>query len=258
MRMRLLLALIIGTSLQVPLLAASQEPDIVCPAPMLGQYLIVSEGQRDDQPLGRLQLERWSADGSVSGVRFLRVGRTYSETRYDGRWNRLDGCSVSVIRDQNTSPSHVLLSDQGLPRFGLSTRPGDVVAERWVPQPVGPCRPEAMNGVVMSLQEGRTLTSNRWVPNAVIQKETWADWTMAGLAVSSYNGANEVATYQGEFVQKDNCIGRIRQQDARGVSYVYAAILRSDGGGYAYLQTQGDDLTVALLERSPLYPSSLD
>ena len=50
---------------------------------------------------------------------------------------------------------------------------------------------------------------------------------MAGLAVSSYNGANEVATYQGEFVQKDNCIGRIRQQDARGVSYVYAAILRS-------------------------------
>ena len=67
---------------------------------------------------------------------------------------------------------------------------------------------------------------------------------MAGLAVSSYDGAGEVAAYQGRFLQDDNCVGRIRQQDARGVNYVYAAILRSDGKGYAYLQTQGDDLTV--------------
>ena len=73
---------------------------------------------------------------------------------------------------------------------------------------------------------------------------------MVGLAVSSYDGAGEVAGYQGQFIQYENCIGRIRQQDDRGATYAYAAILRSDGSGYAYLQTQGDDLTVALVEKS--------
>ena len=83
----------------------------------------------------------------------------------------------------------------------------------------------------------------------MIQKESWTGWSMVGLAVSSYDGAGEVAAYQGQFTQDQNCIGRIRQQDDRGVIYAYAAILRSDGGGYAYLQTQGDDLTVALVEK---------
>ena len=83
----------------------------------------------------------------------------------------------------------------------------------------------------------------------MIQQETWSGWRMVGLAVSSYDGSGEVSAYQGEFTQQENCIGRIRQQDYRGVTYAYAAILRSDGEGYAYLQTQGDDLTVALVGR---------
>ena len=73
---------------------------------------------------------------------------------------------------------------------------------------------------------------------------------MVGLAVSSYDGAGEVAGYQSRFIQDENCIGRIRQQDNRGTTYAYTAILRSDGSGYAYLQTKGDDLTVALVEKS--------
>ena len=73
---------------------------------------------------------------------------------------------------------------------------------------------------------------------------------MVGLAFSSYDGLEEVAAYQGKFTQDENCIGRIRQQDDQGVTFAYAAILRSDGSGYAYLQTQGDDLTVALVEKS--------
>ena len=73
---------------------------------------------------------------------------------------------------------------------------------------------------------------------------------MVGLAVSSYDGAGEVAGCQGRFIQDENCIDRIRQQDNRGTTYAYTAILRSDGSGYAYLQTKGDDLTIALVEKS--------
>ena len=216
----------------------------------MGEYVVVSEGARGGQPLGRLQLETWLSDGSVRGTRFLRVGRTYSETQYEGRWALESACGVSVIRDEDGSSSKVVLTSQGLPRFGLSNRTGDVVTERWWPQPDRSCKPELMNGTFLSQQRGHTFASSSWKPNAVIQQETWTDWRMVGLAFSSYDGAEEVAAYQGKFTQDENCIGRIRQQDDQGVTFAYAAILRSDGSGYAYLQTQGDDLTVALVEKS--------
>ena len=72
---------------------------------------------------------------------------------------------------------------------------------------------------------------------------------MSGHAISSYSGQFEKATYQGNFARIDNCIGSIKQEDSKGVSYAYVAILRSDGKGYAYLQTQGNALTVAVLDR---------
>jgi hypothetical protein len=107
-----------------------------------------------------------------------------------------------------------------------------------------------MNGSFLSQQRGSSLAASSWKANAVIQRESWTEWQMVGLAVSSYDGTGEVAGYQGRFIQDENCIGRIRQQDDRGATYAYTAILRSDGSGYAYLQTQGDDLTVALVEKS--------
>ena len=225
-----------------------------CAVPRLGSYLVIRQGQRGDSPLGALQLETWLEDGSVRGRRFLRVGRRYSETRYQGRWQNVSACGLTVTRDQQGSGSSVLLSDQGTPRFGISTKVGDVVTEQWLSQPAGACKPSAMDGTVLSRQMGMTFANGAWTPNAVIQRETWSAWQMAGLAVSSYDGAGEVAAYQGRFLQDDNCVGRIRQQDARGVNYVYAAVLRSDGTGYAYLQTQGDDLTVALLDRIAAEP----
>ena len=250
--MRCVLSLSVLVASTIPMLPVRANPTgqpRACSETQTGTYLIVSEGQRAGQPVGRLQLENWAADGSVSGSRFLRLGKTYSETRYSGRWERLSGCALSVMRDSDGSPSNVLLTPQGLPRFGISTRPGDVVTERWIQQPSGRCTPGGMNGTVLSLQRGQSFSRDEWTSNVVIQQETWNDWNMVGLAVSSYAGAGEVAAYQGRFTQDDNCIGRIRQQDARGVTYSYVAILRSDGGGYAYLQTQGDDLTVALLDR---------
>ena len=220
-----------------------------CAAPATGQYLIVSQGHRAGKPLGRLQLETWLPNGSVLGKRFLRVGRMYSESNYAGRWTLESGCGLTVTRDALGSTSKVLLTSQGFPQFGLSARAGDVVTERWIPQPDRRCVPEGMNGTLLSQQMGHTLTASTWRPNAVIQQENWTDWRMVGLAISSYDGAGEVAAYQGQFTQDENCIGRIRQQDARGVTYAYAAILRSDGAGYAYLQTQGDDLTVAFVDK---------
>ena len=245
----MLLAVLLPASVR-----ANQPEPKECAAPRLGSYLVIRQGQRGGSPLGGLQVETWSEDGSVRGRRFLRVGRRYSETRYEGRWQQVSTCGLTVTRDQQGSGSSVLLTDQGTPRFGISTKVGDVVTEQWLPQPAGDCKPSAMDGTVLSRQMGMTFANGAWTPNAVIQRETWSAWQMAGLAVSSYDGAGEVAAYQGRFLQDDNCVGRIRQQDARGVNYVYAAVLRSDGTGYAYLQTQGDDLTVALLDRIAAEP----
>jgi hypothetical protein len=223
---------------------------ISCAAPVTGQYLIVSQGLRGQEPMGSLQLETWLPDGSVSGIRFLRVGRSYSETTYEGRWELESDCGLTVTRDQAGQESKVLLTAKGLPRFGLSNRIGDVVREQWMAQPDRRCEPESMNGSFLSQQRGSSLAASSWKANAVIQRESWTEWQMVGLAVSSYDGTGEVAGYQGRFIQDENCIGRIRQQDDRGATYAYTAILRSDGSGYAYLQTQGDDLTVALVEKS--------
>ena len=73
---------------------------ISCAAPVTGQYLIVSQGLRGQEPMGSLQLETWLPDGSVSGIRFLRVGRSYSETTYEGRWELESDCGLTVTRDQ--------------------------------------------------------------------------------------------------------------------------------------------------------------
>ena len=250
MRSLLFLATLLSTAVPLAFVRTHAAPSSdSCAAPATGQYLIVSQGMRGEQPLGGLQLETWLPDGSVSGTRFLRVGRAFSETTYEGRWASDSSCGLTVTREEEGHNSKVLLTEQGLPHFGLSDRAQDVVTERWIPQPEQLCESGDLNGRLMSLQRGHTFSASSWKPNAVIQQESWTEWRMVGLAISSYDGSGEVAAYQGRFTQEENCIGRIRQQDDRGVTYAYAAILRSDGQGYAYLQTQGDDLTVALVER---------
>ena len=95
------------TLLSLPLLLASAlsnafvqarpvQASISCAAPVTGQYLIVSQGLRGRQPMGSLQLETWLPNGSVSGTRFLRVGRTYRETKYEGRWESESDCGLTV------------------------------------------------------------------------------------------------------------------------------------------------------------------
>ncbi|EAQ69377.1 MULTISPECIES: hypothetical protein [unclassified Synechococcus] len=239
----------LGASALAGPLARAAEPPAACAAPQPGQYLVVARGSRDGVPVGRLNLETWQADGSVRGRRFLRVGRSYSASSYEGRWSTLGGCGVTVSRGDAGPSSQLLLNQVGRPRVGLTMAADTVVSERWIHQPDTACTATTLEGTVLSDQQGFNANGADWVANAVIQREVWSNWGMAGLAVSSYGGKAEVAAYQGRFTQEEGCLGRIRQQDAKGVTYAYVAILRSDGQGYAYLQTQGDGLTVALLHR---------
>jgi hypothetical protein len=64
----------------------------------------------------------------------------------------------------------------------------------------------------------------------------------------SLAGRQEVATYAGDITLAPSCLATIRQKDALGVLYNYRAVVLADGGGYFYLQTDPDDLTVGWLE----------
>ena len=44
-------------------------------------------------------------------------------------------------------------------------------------------------------------------------------------------------------------VGRMVQRDSRGVTYNYRVLVLANGGGYLYLQTDPDDLTLGLLQR---------
>ncbi len=227
---------------------ASPNSDDFCKKPTTGTYLIVSQGSKKDTPIGQLQLEIWNEDGSLSGTRFLREGTKYSETPYTGRWKDIGNCNIKTTRSNDGMDSYVILTPKGEPHFGIIETPGVVASERWFPQSNKPCTKETIIGEVLSLQEGHQFKDGRWQSNRVIQREKWSGWKMSGIATSSYSGKFETAAYQGNFSQINNCIGRIQQQDAYGVRYNYIAILRPNGKGYAYLQIQGNELTVAVLE----------
>ena len=222
--------------------------DVFCKEPNTGTYLIVSQGSKKETPIGQLQLETWNTDGSLSGTRFLKEGKKYSKTDYTGRWKNNGKCNIKVTRSKGGMDSNVILKSNGYPHFGIIGTPGIVASERWFPQSNKSCTKDTLVGEVLSLQEGHEFKDGQWQSNRVIQREQWRGWRMSGIAISSYSGKFEFATYQGNFSQINNCIGRIRQQDAYGVTYEYIAILRPNRKGYAYLQTQGDALTVAILE----------
>ena len=220
-----------------------------CEDPNIGTFLIVSQGIDQDIPIGQLQLETWNKNGTLSGISFLRKGRKYRSVAYNGRWQSINDCNVKVSRSNVGMNSNVLLKTNGDPHFGIISTLGVVASERWFPQVATPCTEDTIAGEVFSIQEGHQFRNGQWQPNRVIQREQWRGWRMSGHAISSYSGQFEEATYQGNFTRIDNCIGSIKQQDSKGVSYAYVAILRSDGKGYAYLQTQGNALTVAVLDR---------
>ena len=45
-----------------------------------------------------------------------------------------------------------------------------------------------------------------------------------------------------------DCLGRMTQRDSKGIYYNYRVVVLAKGGGYIYLQTDPDDLTLGLLQ----------
>ncbi len=230
---------------------ASAQAGQRCAAPQPGRYVVIGQGDVGTEPVARLLQETWNPDGSIRGVRLERRGRRYGESTYSGRFRAISECRVAITRSDGSasSPSQAVLDPSGHPRFSLGTLPDVVVASRWFRQPAGSCQAALLDGTVVSMQQGRSWQRGSWQPNAVVQHERWRGGQVSGIAISSNGPTIEEATYSGTIKVEDSCLATIRQRDSLGRAYNYRAIVLGDGGGYLYLQTDPDDLTVGWLER---------
>lgn len=223
---------------------------VQCTAPRPGRYVVMGDGVAQNEPVARILQETWNPDGSISGIRLERRGRTYREVAYTGRFRALSLCRAGIERtyDTNTSTSQAVLDAGGRPRYSLGTLPDVVVVSRWFPQPTEDCSAALLDGSVLSMQQGRSWREGLWRPNAVIQNERWRAGSVLGIAISSYGARIEEATYNGTISVGADCLATVKQTDSLGVAYNYRAVVLADGSGYLYLQTDPNDLTVGYLE----------
>jgi len=224
-----------------------------CEAPAPGRYALLGSGEQNGAPAAVLMQERWLADGRIEGVRYRRVGRAFAEDRYRGAVKADANCWALVERQGPAGPmaESVALDPQGRPRAGLQLQPAGVLSLRYVSQGAGACTASLLDGLVTSQQQGQSWTDGRWQPNAVVQREWWQAGVVQGWAVASYGGRLERAGYSGRLELGADCLGRMRQRDALGTSYDYRVLVLANGGGYFYLQTDPDNLTLGLLQRLP-------
>jgi hypothetical protein len=247
-----LLPLLVGLSAQ-PVAAASPPAPAgleACAKPAAGRYVLVGSGSHRGEPVAVLMQERWQADGRVEGVRFRRQGRRFSEERYSGRWQADPHCWATVERQtpSGTTASVVALDGLGRPRVSLVIAPDDVLSLRYVPQPDQACTLAGLDGLVTSQQQGQSWQAGRWQPNAVVQREWWQAGVVQGWAVSSYAGELQRAGYSGRLDLGADCLGAMVQRDSLGTTYTYRVVVLANGGGYVYLQTDPDNLTLGLLQ----------
>ncbi len=221
-----------------------------CQAPAAGTFVVLGSGQHRGEPTALLMQERWFADGRIEGVRYLREGRRFIEDRYRGQVKADANCWALVERhgSSGTMAEAVALDRLGRPRTSLVVAPSEVLSLRYIAQASGDCRLEQLDGLVTSQQQGQSWLAGRWQPNAVVQREWWQAGAVQGLALSSYAGRQEKAPYSGSLQLGASCLGSMTQRDAAGASYSYKVVLLANGGGYVYLQTDPDDLTLGLLQ----------
>jgi hypothetical protein len=231
-------------------LLAKPAAPVQCAAPRAGRYVVMGDGVAQKDPVARILQETWNPDGTISGIRMERRGRTYREVAYTGRYRSLSLCRAGIERtyDSRISTSQAVLDASGSPRYSLGTLPDVVVVSRWFAQGSGACRASLLDGTVLSMQQGRNWKDGLWRPNAVIQNERWRAGSVLGIAISSYGPRIEEATYSGTITVGADCLAAVKQTDSLGVAYNYRAVLLADGSGYLYLQTDPDDLTVGFLE----------
>jgi hypothetical protein len=238
---------------------AAPTPDPGCRAPATGRYVVMQQGSAGTTPMARLLQEQWHPDGRIEGVLMERRGRAYRERAYVGRARAEGACRVTIERLVAMDPpgerplevlrSGAVLDASGRPAYSLDLAEGSVLSGRWWNQGTQACTPATLGGVVLSQQQGLSWHGGSWRPNAVVQRELWRDSRVEGLALMSVAGKQVVAPYDGSLAVRPRCLGTIREKDANGVVYNYAAVVLADGGGYLYLQTDPDDLTVGWLER---------
>lgn len=252
----LLLSAAAVAPLGAPAVAGPGEPG--CPAPAAGRYVVMQQGSGAGQvPMARLMQETWRADGRIAGLLMERQGRRWREVSYSGQVETGAQCRATIRRTPaggtqemgGAQHAEVVLDGRGRPAYSLDLGLGSVTTGRWWHQAPQACRTDSLNGVVLSQQQGWSWRGNRWEPNAVVQREVWNAGRVRGVALSSYGGRQEVASYSGSLSLGSDCLGRLSQTDAQGTSYDYAVAVLSDGSGYLYLQRDPDDLTIGWLER---------
>lgn len=231
--------------------ASAKPPQGSCAPPQPGRYAVIGEGELKGEPLARLLLETWNSDGSLTGVRLERRGRSYRESTYTGQFRPLTNCRVGIERTylSTVSTSQAVLDPQGRPRFSLGVLPDVLMLSRWISQPQQRCSVSLLDGVILSQQQGKDWRDQQWQANAVLQREEWRNGQVKGLAISSFGPTVQEATYRGSITVQPDCLATIQQTDSLGKTYNYRAIVLADGSGYLYLQTDPDDVTVAILER---------
>lgn len=257
---RRLLALLAAGPLGAGLLATPAVADAAsCERPAQGRFAVMAMGTQQQggraNPQAQLLEERWLAGGVVQGTLLERVGQTLRRSSYRGSVTRLGNCLVRVERQLpwGRQTSEAVLDGRGRPLYSLDRQSGSVVTGRWLPMAPGSCRAGDLNGVVLSSQVGVNWQGGGWSPNAVVQREQWRDGRVQGIALSSYDGVGDTASYRGSLqMDANSCWGTLVENDAKGVNYNYRALVvngRRGARGYLYLQTDPTDLTVGWLVR---------
>ena len=242
-------------SLSAPARAAQN----TCPTPVLGRYAVmgmgVQSGSGKNTPTAHVQEERWLAGGKLQGTLVERVGRSERQATYSGVARMGPSCVLQLERKLpwGTERGEVVLDGKGRPLYSLNRNTGSVITSRWLPMAPGRCQASDLNGLVLSSQVGLSWSNGGWSPNAVVQREQWSDGRVSGIALSSYSGVGETASYSGDLkLDPNSCWGTLNERDAFGTTYRYRALLvkgRSGARGYYYLQSDLDDLTAGWLVR---------
>lgn len=253
---RVLLCLLpAGLALAFPrsLNAAESEPAALnrCRPPATGLFALLGSGEQAGTPVAVLMQERWLPDGRIEGVRLRRIGQQFREDRYSGVVKADARCWALVERKgpAGVMAESVALDPNGRPRAGLQLSPSGVLSMRYVNQGQGRCSAALLDGLVTSQQQGLSWSSPQWRPNAVVQREWWQAGNVQGWAVASDDGRPDRVGYSGRLEVGADCLGRMRQRDSKGTEYDYRVLVLASGGGYFYLQTDPDNLTLGLLQR---------
>ena len=144
----------------VPAAAAAEKSTAAalaqCKSPAAGTFVVLGSGQQRGEPTALLMQERWFADGRIEGVRYLREGRRFTEDRYTGQVKADANCWALVERQGSAGAmaDAVALDRLGRPRTSLVVAPSEVLSLRYVAQAPGACRPEQLDGLVTSQQQG--------------------------------------------------------------------------------------------------------